>query len=248
MDQPDKLQALATKYKWLLGGLAALLVAPFTGYILYGLLGILGLIATAAVILTAGFMAPAFAFKLANLRMKAIMAEANANPIETLKNDYLFRTRQLQEADDGIEDFQTEIANYDDQMREFSKQYPDEVGNFKEISTAMHNGLVEMKQEQAEARKAVAELERQIDKAEAIYKMALAAERVTSFSKNTEAKVFADIKQKVAFDAVRSKLNKSFASLDRAMAKRTELSPAQFSSSAVPEGRKYKPQEQTQGQ
>jgi|SRR5271157_1752164 len=221
----QQLLAKANKYKWVLLGIGAVLLAgELSGLIIAGAeaLVILG----ATVISGAGliYFLPAIAMKAANVRMKMIVGEAEKNPIETLQNDYVYRQNQLQQADDSIQEFDTEIRNYDDQCREFKQQYPEEAENFEEISQEMHSGLKEMKTEQAAARAVVADLAQKIKKATAIYKMSLAAQRVTSFSKTSEEKVFADIKQQVAFDAVRSQLNRSFAALDRAMAKRTELS------------------------
>lgn len=236
----QKVLQKANKYKWLLLGLGAILVlGQFAGLIMAGVEALSALIITAAVITGLVYFMPVLAMKAANLRLKAITGEAERNPIETLRNDYVYRQNQLQQADDSIQEFDTEIRNYDSQCQEFKRQYPEEADSFIEISLAMHNGLAEMKQEQAVARAAVAELSQRIKKAEAIYKMALAAQRVTAFSKTSEEKVFADIKQQVAFDAVRSQLNRSFAALDRAMAKRTELTskasvPALPASSSAP--------------
>jgi predicted nucleic acid-binding Zn-ribbon protein len=215
----------ANKYKWVLFGIGAVVVAGnFAGLLISGVEAIFAVGATVAVSAATVYFTPVIAMKAANTRMKMLVGEAEKNPILTLKNDYIFRQNQLQLADDSIQEFDTEIRNYDDQCREFKEQYPDEAANFEEISTSMHGGLKEMKSEQSQARSVVADLSQKIKKAEAIYKMSLAAQRVTSFSRESQEKVFADIKQQVAFDSVRSQLNRSFAALDRAMAKRTELS------------------------
>lgn len=221
----EQLAAKVKKYKWPLLGVAAVLVAgEFGGLIISGVEALFALAAAGVTAAVCVYFLPVITFKLANARMKMIVGEAEHNPIETLRNDYIYRQNQLQRADDSIQEFEMEIRNYDDQCREFKEQYPDEAENFLEISQAMHDGLREMKSEQAIARAAVADLAQKIKKAEAIYKMSLAAQRVTSLSRDSQEKVFADIKQQVAFDAVRSQLNRSFAALDRAMAKRTELS------------------------
>lgn len=232
----QQLLAKASKYKWVLLGIGTILVAgEFAGLIISGVEAVLALGATVIGGGAVVYFTPVIAMKAANARMKMLVGEAEKNPIETLQNDFIFRNKQLQTADDSITDFDTEIRSYDDQMRDFKQQYPEEADSFEEISTEMHAGLKEMKAEQAVARAAVSDLAQKIKKAQAIWKMSLAAQRVTSFSKTSEAKVFADIKQQVAFDAVRSQLNHSFAALDRAMAKRTELS-ARAASPALPTG------------
>jgi hypothetical protein len=216
----EKHEKIVKLAKYGIAGGICLAVSPIILGVVQGMVGLA---------LAAGFgfvtlqLTPWFAFKVANWRMKLITAEAEENPIETLRNDYLYRSQQVEKADEGITEFETEIRNYDDQMQDFSRDYPEDAGNFKQISLAMHAGLEEMKTEEAEARKALAVLEKKIERAVAFYKMALAARKVTALSRKSQTEVFADIKQKVAFDSVRSQLNQSFASLDRAMAKRIEL-------------------------
>ena len=89
--------------------------------------------------------------------------------------------------------------------------------------------------EQAQARRDLYEFEQAIKKAKMLYKMALAAQRVTALSKSAEERVLENIKTEIAFDSVRSNLNRSFARLNTAMARRKER-PALIPT-AVPEAR-----------
>lgn len=208
-----------TVLKILIALVVGFVVAPF---IFLAIKGLIGLAIAAVVGLAAIQLAPWISMKLDNLRMKLITGEAATNPIETMKNLYIEKYKELQEADQKIINFEAEVGNYDDKMRLFNKQYPEEAPKFQEISTKMHEGLAEMKDEQSDARAKLKDFAQRINKAEAIYKMSLAAAQVTAFSRSAEQEVFAKIKEQVAFDSVQTELNRSFASLDMALAKRKE--------------------------
>lgn len=220
MDDNDlRRQKWATFFKWVLGLAGAVAVAP---YVFLAVKGIVGLALAAAVGLVVTQLAPVFALALANLRMKLIEAAVEANPIETMKNLEIEKTKELEHADQNIVDFETEIGNYDSQLQGFKDQYPSEGATYQALSDKMHEALRQMKAEQSNARKALGEFHLKIQKAEAIYKMSLAAQRVAQLSRTAEARVFAQIKEQVAFDTVRSQLNRSFASLNLALERRTD--------------------------
>ena len=220
-DNDVRRQKLATAFKWALGLAGAFLVAP---YIFIAVKGMIGLALAAAVGLIITQLAPVFSLVLANLRMKLLIGEVQENPIETLLNLKAEKNAELEAADQKIVDFETEIGNFDDQLQDFSSQYPKEAPTYKTLSERMHVALTGMKQEQSNARRDLQELDRKIAKAQAIYKMSLAAERVTKLSSSAQARVFAQIKEQVAFDAVRTELNRSFASLNLAIERRADAS------------------------
>lgn len=226
---------LDTKWKLLLGGLGILVIAPLTTTLLWGVLGFLAIILGAAIGLLAIAFAPVFSMKLANARIKAIMAEADKNPIETMIAVDIARTQELAEKDQHLEDWDTELSNFDDEVIVMNKEYPEEAGKYERISAQMHDALQEARKEQAQARRDLYEFEQAIKKAKMLYKMALAAQRVTAFSKSAEEKVLENIKSEIAFDSVRSNLNRSFARLNTAMARRQER-PALIPT-AVPQAR-----------
>lgn len=198
-------------------------------------LGLLALGVTAGVGVVMIRLAPWASEKLANLVMKLRVKEAAENPIETMRSIQIEKSEELRAADVAIVEFETEVRNYEDEARTFAQQYPEEADAFNEIGQKMREGLAQQKEEQANARAQLADLEVRIAKGEAIYKMALAAQRVTAFSKSAEAKVFQQIREKVAFDAVRSSLNQSFASLNMALAQRKNIAalPAAQARAAV---------------
>lgn len=204
--------------------------------------GLLALIAIGIVGVTTIMFAPVVAMKMANLRMKMIVEEAEKNPIETLQNVYVERTNEYNQTSQDLEDWDTEIRNFDDEANGFKKEYPEDTfqnKQYSEISEAMHQGLADAREDHAQAEKDLEALNVAIKKAKAIYKMALATQKVTQFSKDAQAKVFQDIKTQVAFDSVRSNLNRSFSKLNTAMTKRQQrpsLSVAGSSKPALTEG------------
>lgn len=213
---------LDTKWKLILGSLGILVIAPLTTTLLWSVLGLLAVVLGAAIGLAAIAFAPVFSMKLANARTKAIMAEADKNPIETMIAVDIARTQELAEKDQYLEDWDTELSNFDDEVIAMKKEYPEEAGKYERISAQMHDAIAQARKEQAQASRDLSEFEQAIRKAKILYKMALAVQRVTAFSKSTEEKVLENIKTEIAFDSVRSNLNRSFARLNTAMARRQE--------------------------
>jgi hypothetical protein len=226
---------LDNKWKLILGGLGILVIAPLTTTLLWGVVGLLAVILGAVIGLSTIAFAPVFSMKLANARIKAIMAEADKNPIETMVAIDIARTQEMAEKDQHLEDWDTELSNFDDEVIAMKKDYPEEAGKYERISAQMHDALKEARKEQAHARLDLCEFEQAIKKAKMLYKMALAAQRVTAFSKSAEEKVLENIKTEIAFDSVRSNLNRSFARLNTAMTRRQER-PALIPT-AVPQAR-----------
>jgi hypothetical protein len=218
-DNTSKALALAGKYKWAIGGGTILAVIPAVLI----LQNVVALAVAGAVGFTVIQLAPAFAMKIANKRMAMIMAEAEANPIETLLNLKVELSQDLEEKQRKIQDFETEVLNFDDQVESFQKEFPEEADTYVELSNKMHEGLELMKEEQQHASDALVELDVKIKKGKAILKMALAAQNVQKLSGDAEQAVFQDIKQQIAFDSIRTNLNKTFAGLNTAVAKRKEL-------------------------
>lgn len=166
--------------------------------------------------------APVFATWVANKHIQALVAAVEANPIETMQNLFAEKSQDLADADRNITSFDTEIRNFDDQVDTFKQQYLEEAPTYVELSTKMHDALAGMKIQQTEARKELAKFQQQIAKAQAIYRMSLAASKVVQLSKSAEAQVFAKIKEQVAFDTVRTSLNQAFANLDLALERRND--------------------------
>jgi len=213
MDPDLKKQRLATALKWVGGIIGVALATPVIFIALKGTIGLLALGVAGGAGLAMLRTAPLLSDKLANFVMRKRIEEAAQNPIETLQNLRIEKTQELEDADAKIVRFETEVRNYNDQCKLFVKQYPDEAATYQEIADAMAAGLAERKNNQRNARAALKDLDGTIAKAEAHWQMAQAALKVTEMSKDVQARVFQDIKKKVALGSVQSKLNSAFASL-----------------------------------
>lgn len=219
MDTDVRRERLASLAKWGLGLIGAVIISPFIFLAVKGILGLaLALFIGGLIVNTA----PAAGLWLANWRLRMLVAAVEANPIETMQNLFTEKTAELLDADTHIADFETEIRNFDDQIETFSAQYPAESDTYETLSGKMHDALKDMKSEQSTARRELKNFDQQITKAKAIYKMSLAAQRVTQLSRSAEAQVFAKIKEQVAFDSVRTQLNKTFSSLNLALERRAD--------------------------
>lgn len=219
-------QSLATKAKWGLGLAGAVVVAPVAFLAVQGIVGLAIAFVVGSVCIN---FAPVMSMKLANWKLKAIVSEANANPIETLQNLYIEHRKELEAKGQAIIDFEAEVGNFDDQLIDFRKRpdCADEVPRYEEISSRMHEGLATMKLCWNDFKVQVADLAHKIEKAQAIYKMACAAARVTALSGSAQSQVFDEIKQRVALDSVRSSMNRSFAALNQAIESRQRALPTQ---------------------
>lgn len=219
-DPVTKKMQLDARYKWLIGGVAAIVVSPVIFLAVKGMVGLACAFAVGTVITQ---LAPVFSLRLANWRVKLLIQAIEANPIETMINLRIEKEEELNKAGKEIVDFETAVRNYDDQVKDFSQTDPDEVAAFQEIADKMEEALRSMKQNRADAQTALELLISKIGKAERIYKMSLEAQKVTALSKTAEAKVFQEIKERVAFDTVRTQLNRAFASLSEAVDRRKQI-------------------------
>lgn len=209
------------------------LMALVSGTIILALKGLLGL---AAVIPVLGAMyvmlklVPWFSLKASNIGMRMFVKEVEENPIESMLSLRIEQEKEIDESDLNNAEWEGEIENFRDKVKDIEKKYPEEVESYAKILAEMEMGLTDAKSAQEEARRDLEDLIAKIDKAQTLFDMALAVEKVTAFSKSAEARVFRDIKEKVAFDAVRKKLNASRAHLALARARRQTrgaLPPAQ---------------------
>lgn len=199
--------------KWAIVGVACLLIAPLTMVILQGALGAAAIAVAGVVGYTCIELAPVFSMKIANIRMKAIMNEAEKNPIETMQNVFAEQSQIIRDKDNSIMEFEGSLADYHDKVIAISKKYPEEGQRYQEIYGKMQNALKSMKNKQSIAKAAQREYRDQIDKAKMLYDMALTTAKVTALSQSAQDEVFMDIKKQVSFDSVNHKFNTAVAAL-----------------------------------
>ena len=179
--------------------------------------------AVAAAIVSLGVvwsMAPAFIDWVGNMRMKAVIAVAEANPIETMLSIYSQKSDELSQHDEAIQEFDTQYRNVAKMVNDLQKSDPEESKTYVEMRDRMGEGLRELQDEHTTAVGELKQFKNQIDKAQRIYKVALAMNAALASSQTAQAAVFTDIKKQVAFDTVSTNLNRAFARLDSTIAKR----------------------------
>lgn len=219
VDQKLATDKMAKFLKWGMIIVAGVVVSPI---IFLAIKGLVGIAIALAFIAGVTQLAPVFAKKLANYKMKLSVNEDTKNPIETLMNDYTDRAKKLEEQEANIVEFSTEVRNYDDQLHDFKKEYPDDAESYQAISDKMHEAYQDSLEQQTAARLALAAFQKEINKQKAIYKMALAADHVASLNKTTAQDAVNGIHQQNALDAVRSQLNHAFANLDASVQRRSD--------------------------
>lgn len=208
-------QIITNRVKIALLALAALVVAPVVFMIVKGLVGLAlaGLLGLAIV-----NFAPVAAMKFANWRLKAIKAEASRSPVETMQAVYQEKDDALTAFAARVEDFATEVLNFDDKLAGFSKEFPGEAERFRATAAAMRELLERRRMRLTQARAELRNFAAEIRKADAIWKMGLAAASMHKAAGMTEDDFMQRIKTETAIDAVQSSLNRALAQLETSLA------------------------------
>lgn len=218
MIDPEQKRVQVEKYaKW---GFMALICAISAPIAMMAVEGLIAWIIFGGVALIALQFAPIFAAWVANKKVQALIAVIEANPIETMLNLYSDKTVEFNKQADAIRDFDTEFGNVSDLVDDLQKTDPTEAIQYAEMRDKMEQGLTDLKLEQTSAQGELDKFKTNIDKARRIYKVALAMNKALERSQSAQAKVFADIKEQVSFDKVRSDLNRAFANLNSAVDRR----------------------------
>lgn len=223
IDPELKRQQVQKLVKWGVIGLGAAITAPLAYMMLEGLVMWGALIGTMLVIST---FAPAIGDWLADKKVQAIIAIAEANPIETMENLYADKADELNKQDAAVREFDAQFRNVSGMVDNLSKTDPTEAASYVEMRDKMAEGLTELKAERSAANAALQEFHKQIDKAKRIWAVACAMNTALASANaaNARSAVFADIKKQVAFDTVNTNLNRAFANLDSAIEKRKGFS------------------------
>lgn len=203
----------------MLGKGVALLGISFVAapIVLVALPGLIGLIATLVIGVTAVNVAPVFSMKIANWRIKAKKAEAFKNPVETLQNEYGRRETALAQFREAINTFSAKVNSFADKVATFKTQYPEEVEKFANQLTKMKQLLDLRKNKYRVAKSKLEEYAGEIQKAGAIWEMGQAAAEMTQAAGMTEGDWEAKIMVETALNSVTENMNKAFAELETSL-------------------------------
>lgn len=211
--------------KWGVIGVSCAVIAPVAWA---AVTGIAGMMAAAGLIFVGVNVAPVLAKKAANMKYRAIEAEkvdhlvkvqsaAAENPIETLQLEYDNRVKSTDRFAQGITDFRTEIKNYATQVKQFEEQYPTDAQAFREQLAAMESNLKAREQRYATVQKELQKFDDTIKRMRAMWKMAIATQKMNKLAGMNTGDEFARIKTEAAVDSVLSNVNKAFAEMETEM-------------------------------
>ena len=205
--------------------------------VVYGALGLVGIFIAGGIGLVGINAAPVIALKLANAKYRALDAErvsnitkiqdaAADNPIETLQLEYDARLKSTDRFAQGITDFRTEIKNYSDQVKQFETEYPEDAQSFRDQLAAMKSNLATREAKFDAVKGELVKFDNTIKRMRAMYKMALATQKMNKLAGMNTGDEFARIKTESAVDSVMSSVNKAFAEMETEVMINKKSTPA----------------------
>lgn len=196
--------------------IAALLVTGFVvaPFVFVAIKGVVGLAVAGVIGFTLVNFAPWFATKLANWKLKALKAEATANPIETLENQYKEREEGLVQFRQNILSFHAEVQNFYGQLEDNrDKLAPNAIAKFEEQYGKMKALLDSRGQKYKLAQKNLKEFADLIEQKRVEWNIAQAAAKMSK-----AAGVGEDFMNKLMTDtavtSIQTNLNTAFAELE----------------------------------
>lgn len=219
-----KKQKTANLVKWGVIGVSAAVIAPVAWM---AVTGIAGMMIAGGLILVGSAAGPVLGLKAANWKYRAMDAEqvshlekiqqaAAENPIETINAAYLVRIEDAKKFANSITDFRTEVKNYEGTVKEIEAVYPEDAQVGREQLAMMRENLKERESRYADVQQELVNTEAAIKKMRALWKLALATQRMNKLAGMDNGDVFAKIKTDAAVDSVMTNLNKAFAQMETA--------------------------------
>jgi uncharacterized protein YukE len=215
--------------KW--GAAAALLVILGPAILTGALAGLFG-VAVVIVGLVLLHWMPVIATKIANRAAEAKIAEANRhiaalkaeaqrNPIETLQNEQKQKHAELDKEADAISDFDREVENLRDTVQQEGSRIKSAAGRKKgeEVLAAMERKLKYRRLAFKRAQEKLEVYDAKVEEAEALWRVALAAQKADAASGDNNQDVFRKIMEDTAFHSVASEVNQAMAGLRTSLMK-----------------------------
>ncbi len=204
------------------GLLVVVLIPPLMFFIAQVILGTAAVLASGALAFLVGIIVinamPVASMKIANWRLRALKAEAERNPIETLQSQQLELVTALDNEANAIKSFDTEVSNFRSSLqKELDNGFPDAAASGLPTLQNMEKLLSfrRVKYKRAQAR--IVDRAKKIELAESKWRVALAAQKVTAASGETNLNALGQILESIAFGSVESAVNTSMAELRTAI-------------------------------
>lgn len=208
-------QKIATIAKWGLGLAGAVIISPIIFLAVKGLIGfaIAGIVGIAII-----NFAPVISMKFANWKVKAIVNEAQDNPIETMTNLLVQKRAAFNRFKTSVEDAATATKNFEQKTIEFSKKFPHRAAEFQAQLDNMKRLVQQKKAALKEADASLDAGEMKLVEMRAYWDMSQAAQAANKAAGMDTGDVFEKLKADTAVDAVFESMNKAFAQLEVAAA------------------------------
>ena len=204
-------------------GVVGLLVSPVIFLAIQGLIGLIiaGVVGLAVVTFT-----PWMTMKFANWKVKAIVAEARENPIETMVNLLAAKREAFQLFQANVTTAATAEKNFKTKCDQFSKQYPARAQEFQVQLSAMHDLVERKKAALRQADKSLEDGENKLAEMRAYWEMSQAAQAANKAAGMDTGDQFERLKADTAVDAVFDSMNRAFAELEVAASLESIDAPA----------------------
>lgn len=210
----EKIKKKSTFMKWGIGLAGVLLLAPLVWALAYAILGaaFLGLSLTiaGAVGMAIIYYTPVFMMKLQNAKINAIIAEAQKNPIPTLWSEFDKDTGEVDEMEQAIGEYGTEIENVKSKRDKLaSKLTAKDLEAFDGDIATMEEDFQLQQTELAELRTGLDKQKVEIERASAIWDLGMAMNKANA--KNLAAQresTLSRIKKETALDSVTASMNR----------------------------------------
>ena len=192
-------------------GLTGLIVAPV---IFLAIKGLIGLVIAGVVGLGVVTFTPWVTMKFANWKVRAIMAEAKENPIETMVN--LLSAKQI-----AFKEFQINVTtavtarnNFKSKIEAFAVKYPARAPEFKTQLSRMTDLVERKKKALNDAEHMLEEGHNKLEEMKAYWEMSQAAQAANKAAGMDTGDQFERLKADTAVDAVFESMNRAFAELE----------------------------------
>jgi len=213
-DTELKRKKFAGFVKIAIGAVAIALLAPAIMLLVKGIIGI-AMAGLVSLVIVNG--APVISMKLANWKIKEIVAEAKANPIETMINVYHDRADRLVEAKQRIGDLSASVKNFSDKVVDFKKTWPNEAAAFDAAVANALQVLEKWKKDYRTANAALEQYQLEIEKCKAVNEMAVEMAKLNKMAQMDSDKLMEELKSKTAIDEVSKRMNSAMAQLETSL-------------------------------
>lgn len=203
--------------RWVAIGITAASVVLLMPAIMMLVKGLIGIAVAGVVSLAIVNFAPVISIKFATWKIKAIVADAKANPIETMIDVANERADKLNEAKQRIGELSAAVKNFADKVVGFKKTWPNEAAAFDMAVDNANKVLDKWKKDWSTANTALSIYLTEIDKCKAVNEMALEMAKLNNMTKMDSDKLMEKLRSDTAIDEVSKRMNSAMAQLETSL-------------------------------